>query len=130
MHGKGIYTWPNGKKYVGAYVKDKKEGLGVYTWPDGREYSGSWKDGKQDGVGRFKSKDGVVKSGMWEKGKRTQWISLIGPDGKITPIDEDAQGEEDTNVPPSVINPKKDSHIMKKKTDAKPAKPTAKGKKK
>ena len=32
MHGKGIYTWPDGRKYEGSYVQDKKEGQGEYTW--------------------------------------------------------------------------------------------------
>ena len=36
MDGRGIYTWPDGRKYDGSYVKDKKQGYGVYLWPDGR----------------------------------------------------------------------------------------------
>lgn len=24
MHGKGVFTWPNGKKYSGEYVEGKK----------------------------------------------------------------------------------------------------------
>ena len=46
MHGKGIFTWDNGKKYEGDYVDDKKEGHGVMIFPDGRIYDGHWKDGK------------------------------------------------------------------------------------
>jgi hypothetical protein len=40
MHGKGKYTWPDGRIYDGDYVNDKKEGEGVYSWSDGRQYSG------------------------------------------------------------------------------------------
>ena len=40
MHGKGKYTWPDGRIYDGEYVNDKKEGEGVYSWSDGRQYSG------------------------------------------------------------------------------------------
>lgn len=40
MHGKGLYTWLDGRKYEGDYENDKKHGLGVYTWADGRIYSG------------------------------------------------------------------------------------------
>lgn len=36
MEGKGIYTWPDGRKYIGLYEKDKKHGLGRYYWPDGK----------------------------------------------------------------------------------------------
>ncbi|MFS8160219.1 MAG: hypothetical protein ACMG6E_08440 [Candidatus Roizmanbacteria bacterium] len=24
MHGKGIFTWPDGRKYEGEYIEDKK----------------------------------------------------------------------------------------------------------
>ena len=36
MHGEGTYTWKDGRKYVGQYVDDRKNGFGVYTWADGR----------------------------------------------------------------------------------------------
>jgi hypothetical protein len=36
MNGYGIYTWPDGRKYEGEYLKDKKQGFGKYTWADGR----------------------------------------------------------------------------------------------
>jgi len=40
MDGKGIFSWPDGRKYEGGYVNDKKEGYGVFNWPDGRKYEG------------------------------------------------------------------------------------------
>jgi len=46
MNGYGVFTWPDGRKYDGNYVEDKKEGRGKFTWPDGKEYDGEWKDGK------------------------------------------------------------------------------------
>ena len=39
-------TWPDGRKYVGSYVKDKKEGNGTFEWKDGKKYIGEWKNGK------------------------------------------------------------------------------------
>ena len=42
MHGKGIYTWKDGRKYEGMYLFDKKSGYGVYQWADGRKYEGQW----------------------------------------------------------------------------------------
>jgi len=42
MHGEGIFTWDDGRKYVGGYVDDKKEGHGIFSWPDGRTYEGGW----------------------------------------------------------------------------------------
>ncbi len=32
MHGKGIYTWKDGRRYEGEYLNDRKHGFGVYTW--------------------------------------------------------------------------------------------------
>ncbi len=32
MEGYGIFTWPDGRKYEGDYVDDKKEGNGVFYW--------------------------------------------------------------------------------------------------
>ncbi len=102
MHGKGVYEWPNGKRYVGEYKNDKKEGTGTYTWPDGREYSGPWKDGKQHGTGKFKSKSGVVKTGVWDCGKRVKWINVINSDGTTQPADEGA-GDDSDMVPASSV---------------------------
>ena len=45
MHGRGVFTWSDGKIYDGEYVDDKKEGYGVFKWPDGKLYKGMWKDG-------------------------------------------------------------------------------------
>ena len=46
MHGKGTFTWFDGRKYVGEYVEDKKQGYGEFIWPDGRSYKGDWFNGK------------------------------------------------------------------------------------
>jgi len=46
MNGKGEFKWPDGRKYIGNYENDKKEGHGVFYWPDGRKYDGYWKNGK------------------------------------------------------------------------------------
>ena len=40
MHGKGLFTWSDGRKYEGEYNLDKKEGQGIFSWPDGRKYDG------------------------------------------------------------------------------------------
>ena len=46
MHGKGKFSWADGRHYDGEYINDKKHGYGVFSWPDGRIYSGQWKNGK------------------------------------------------------------------------------------
>jgi hypothetical protein len=32
MHGKGLFTFKDGRKYVGDYKEDKKDGYGVFEW--------------------------------------------------------------------------------------------------
>ena len=32
MHGRGVYTWKDGRKYEGEYENDKKHGYGIYSW--------------------------------------------------------------------------------------------------
>jgi hypothetical protein len=49
MHGKGKFTWPDGRVFVGSYEDDKKKGYGEYTWPDGRYFKGGWLEGMQHG---------------------------------------------------------------------------------
>lgn len=40
MHGQGTFMFPDGRKYVGNYVYDKKEGYGEFFWLDGKIYKG------------------------------------------------------------------------------------------
>lgn len=45
MHGFGIYTWKDGRRYEGSYNLNKKHGKGTYTYSDGSKYSGEWVEG-------------------------------------------------------------------------------------
>jgi hypothetical protein len=73
MEGHGVFTWSDGRKYVGEYKNDQKHGHGTFEWPDGRKYIGEWKDGKQHGEGLY-IKEGKERKGVWEAGKRLNWI--------------------------------------------------------
>jgi hypothetical protein len=74
LHGKGIYTWADGRSYDGAYIDDKKEGFGVYIWPDGRKYEGQWLNGKQHGEGKFTNTKGKSRRGEWKEGEKIKWL--------------------------------------------------------
>tara|TARA_Y100000590_G_C15733553_1_gene1017853 strand:+ start:1931 stop:2797 length:867 start_codon:yes stop_codon:yes gene_type:complete len=54
-HGKGTYTYSDGKfaghKYVGEFKDGNYHGQGTMTWADGHEYEGEFKDGEMDGKG-------------------------------------------------------------------------------
>ena len=82
LHGRGVYTWPDGRKYDGEYKDDKKDGQGTYTWPDGKRYEGGWKDSKQHGEAVFTNTKGQSKKGVWENGDRVKWISSTQDNSK------------------------------------------------
>ena len=74
MHDKGEHYWPDGRKYIGHYREDKKEGYGEYFWNDGKIYKGFWKSGYQDGYGKL-IKNNEEKIGLWKNGKRIKWLN-------------------------------------------------------
>ena len=75
MWGKGEFSWPDGRAYIGDYEDDKKQGYGIFIWPDGRKYEGFWLNGKQHGKGSYTSEQKVKKEGEWKEGKRVRWIT-------------------------------------------------------
>ena len=75
MDGKGIFTWPDGRKYEGDYKDDKKEGYGIFEWTDGKKYRGYWLNGKQNGEGEFyNDKTKTWKKCLIQNGKKIKWI--------------------------------------------------------
>lgn len=70
---------------LGEYYFGKRHGKGVYIWPEGRRYDGLWKNGRQDGEGEWTSEDGVTKTGLWKDGARVKWLGL----GEEEKSDED-----------------------------------------
>ena len=41
-HGKGDFTWADGRKYCGDWAENSIHGVGIMSWPDGRIFSGSF----------------------------------------------------------------------------------------
>lgn len=73
MHGKGVFDWPNKRRYEGNYVQEKKEGYGEFSWPDGKLYKGQWKDGLQHGTGILREANMTERAGIWNMGNFTGW---------------------------------------------------------
>ena len=75
MDGKGIFTWPDGRKYEGDYKDDKKEGYGIFEWNDGKKYRGYWLNGKQNGeVEFYNSNTKTWKKCLVQNGKKIKWL--------------------------------------------------------
>lgn len=75
MHGKGVMTWPDGRKYDGDFFMNMMQGSGVYHWPNGRIYEGEFYNNKQHGTGIFNNGRGIQKAGQWSEGVRTEWLN-------------------------------------------------------
>jgi len=69
MWGKGEFIWPDGRKYVGEYVNDKKEGFGILELSNGRKYEGNWYNGMQQGKGLYIGANQIKIEGEWNEGK-------------------------------------------------------------
>ncbi len=78
----GAHTWPDGRKYEGAWKDDKPEGQGTHTWPDGMKYVGAFKDGKLEGQGTYTRPNGEKYVGAYKDGKREGQGTLTWPDGR------------------------------------------------
>ena len=83
MHGRGVYTWKEGRRYDGEYRMDKKHGYGKYVWVDGREYEGQWMNGKMHGEGKYTLPNGESRIGVWADGKRIRWNDEEGGDSML-----------------------------------------------
>lgn len=45
-NGYGIESWPDGRRFLGNFLNDKRHGHGNETWPDGSHYMGEYRVGK------------------------------------------------------------------------------------
>lgn len=104
MHGRGVYTWKDGRRYEGEYQHDKKHGFGVYTWADGRKYEGPWAYGKQHGKGKYILPDGTVRIGVWDNGKRIKWLDEDDGGNAQGSPDKTSQGNKQGGYSPSPGN--------------------------
>jgi hypothetical protein len=80
----GTYTFFDGRRYVGEFRDDKRNGQGTATYPKGEEagvYVGEFRDGKRNGHGTYKWRNGWKFVGEWKDGKPTGPGSVTWPDG-------------------------------------------------
>ena len=84
--GLGTYIWPSGRKYLGPWVNDERNGNGT-QWLSNfsifDKYEGSFKDGNYHGPGLLLWKDGTRYEGQFEKDKFNGFGTKYSNDGSI-----------------------------------------------
>lgn len=65
QHGKGLYLWKEGSKYLGDFAKGQMHGFGKKYYCIGDLYEGEFSHGKRSGKGIMKFKNGDVYDGEW-----------------------------------------------------------------
>jgi hypothetical protein len=70
MHGKGIYTFKAGSKYMGEFLNNKPSGKGLFRHADGQTYEGDFQDGFIEGYGVMVYPNGIRYEGGYKKNKR------------------------------------------------------------
>jgi clan AA aspartic protease (TIGR02281 family) len=81
-NGRGLYTLPNGEKYDGEFVDNKRTGQGTYTWPDGRKYVGQFQNDRPSGQGTYTWADGRRYVGEFRNGEANGQGDYTWPDGR------------------------------------------------
>ena len=66
MHGKGVYTFRAGSKYVGDFLNNKPDGQGLFKHADGQSYEGEFKDGLINGQGVMIYPNGIRYEGNFK----------------------------------------------------------------
>jgi hypothetical protein len=68
-HGKGIFYYANGDKYIGSCKFGKPDGFGTYYFSKGGMYTGFFSFGKINGIGTYEDGKNVYK-GTWRNDKK------------------------------------------------------------
>lgn len=69
--GQGIYLWENGDKYEGNFHENERSGKGTLVYSNGDQYNGSWEHDKKHGHGKIVYASGAVYEGNWDNNNAT-----------------------------------------------------------
>ncbi len=67
--GTGVFAYPDGSKYEGAFRQGKPEGYGTFSYPNNERYVGNFRSGAPHGNGTLYKADGKAKAGQWQDGE-------------------------------------------------------------
>ena len=68
-HGKGVFYYTNGDKYIGECKFGKLDGFGEYHYKSGSIYTGFFSFGKIHGIGTYEDSTNIYK-GSWRNDKK------------------------------------------------------------
>ncbi len=79
-HGRGVFTYADGRRYDGSFRALQREGKGTLSFPNGTRYEGEWKADKPNGRGTLTVMGGETYSGPWTAGcfadgNRKAWLN-------------------------------------------------------
>lgn len=80
-NGNGVYAFPNGDKYEGAFRDNQPHGWGVATSKDGLRHEGDFVSSARTGRARVKYPDGGSFEGTFENDRMHGSGILVSPDG-------------------------------------------------
>lgn len=69
-HGQGTLVLPDGMRYCGQFMHDRKSGYGTLSYPSGCSYGGQWSDDLQRGHGSETWADGSFFEGQFKSGEK------------------------------------------------------------
>ena len=58
--GEGEFYYPDGSRYVGAWLENRKHGEGVYYYVNDDKYEGEWIRNMKHGQGKYTYKEVVI----------------------------------------------------------------------
>ena len=67
--GSGVFIYPSGARYIGAFADGRREGLGTCYYSDGSRYFGYWHHDRPEGEGVLTYDDGRELKGEWRRGQ-------------------------------------------------------------
>lgn len=68
-NGQGVFAYPDGSKYEGAFVNGKFEGQGAFYFSNGDHYVGQFRENYPHGQGVRHLAEGGEESGEWREGE-------------------------------------------------------------
>jgi hypothetical protein len=95
-NGSGVFAYPDGSKYEGAFQSGKFQGQGVFYFANGDKYVGQFKENFPHGKGVRTMKDGTEENGEWREGEFVG-SSLI-ESGQVGCVSGDCEGGKGTYI--------------------------------